>query len=244
MAAEYNGTTTRYLDITDTAALDLPNAGWTVAAFFRPDSSFTVNSFGYVYSHAQPLANVSAFNIFKTSGSKIRCTCDQPAGNLVDLSSSNNVVTDSWNSMAAVYNGTTFRLFLNGTLTTASPPSIGTITPLVNARIGYATHGGSRQFNGQICHVAKYDRAWSDTEATRRTNMFLSPRFDQDNLIWHIEAFNSSFFGDVRNALSVSEVSMAYAAHAPVIYPAKDTQIDDTPPIPGGQARRAYFFIG
>lgn len=244
MAAEFNGTTSRYLDITDNAALTVPVSGWTLAAFFRPDTSFTTNSFGYIYSHAQPLNVNPAVNLFKQSAGTIRVIIDN-AGNLADFTSSNNVVADTWNAVSLVYNGTTLRLFLNGTLTTASPASLGNVNPSGNARIGYAVHGGSRQFNGQICHVVKYDRIWSDAEATRRTNTFLSPRFDQDSLIWHIEAFNSSFFGDVRNILSVSEVSMAYAAHAPVIYPGRGAlQVDDTPGIVPAQARRAYFFLG
>ncbi|MHA2067025.1 MAG: hypothetical protein ACXABY_21875, partial [Candidatus Thorarchaeota archaeon] len=117
MAGEFDATTNRYIELVDNSALDLPGSGWSLFAMFYPDTGFTSNTFAYIYSHAQPLVNVSAINFFKTS-SGIRVVIDQPAGTLADFTTSNNVVNDQWNAVAVVYNGTNVFATLNGTTTT------------------------------------------------------------------------------------------------------------------------------
>ena len=243
MAASFDGTTSRYLEIADSSLLDLPSGGWTIYGMFYPVSP--LNTFSYIYSQGQPLSNLHAINVMLTSSSStLRLIVDVPAGTLVDFNSSNTIVFNQWNGFAVCYDPPTVRMFLNGTQTTSSPPALGTVTPASNAFIGQATAGGARQFNGRICHLSQLNRSLTADEGLKYTdpNILISPEFAQNSKVWHIEAWNSSFFGDVQNQLSVSEVGgMVYGPHAPAAYQSMTaTNLDEEEPVEGGGAQVQY----
>lgn len=240
MAGEFDAVTNRYIELVDNSALDLPGSGWSMFAMFYPDTGFTPNTLGYIYSHGAPVSSVSAINIAKSS-SGIRVIIDQPAGTLADFTTSNNVVNDQWNAVSVVYNATNVFTTLNGTTTTASPPSIGSITPSGNARIGYAVHAGTRQFNGRICHAAKFNRVLTVDERTRYTSIFVSPDFAQQDKIWHLPIWNSDFTFDQQQVLTVNQVSMAFGPHAPASYPTMTaTNLDEAESVPTQDRRVIY----
>lgn len=240
MAGSYDAVTARYVGVDGAASfMDYPSTGWSFFCMFYPDSGITSNSFAYLWSHEEPLNFQHAVNILKQSpGGEIRVIVDIPAGNVVDLVSSNSVVADQWNAVAVIWDSAgTMRIWLNGTETTQVTAPFGTVSPGVEGRIGYANHGGSRQWNGRICHAAKYSREFTQDEAEKYTQVLVSPQFAQNSADWHVEMFRggSMLFDLVGNA-TVSETLMAYGPHAQAMYPEDDFDPGALviPPTPGG----------
>ncbi len=207
------------LDLVDNSALDLASSGWTIFAMFFPSTAVGINTFAYIYAHAAPLANVSAINIFLVaSTSKARVIIDQPGGNLADFSSSNSIVANEWNAIAVRLVGVNVIIHLNGVQTSASPPAIGNLVPIGNARIGDATHGPGREFNGRICEAAKWDDSLSGDLLDNLTSNLLSPLF-VPTPVWHTPIYNGSFNDDVMGAVTTTPVGALYGDHAPALYP-------------------------
>ena len=214
------------LDLVDNSALDMPGSGWTLFAMFYPDTGVGVNSFAYLYAHGAPLANVMAINVFlESSSSKVRFTIDHPAGNLVDMLSTNTINTNAWNSVAVQYDGLNARVALNGIVNTDSPPAIPTTTPAGNARIGDATHGPGREMNGRIAHVSKWDRAFSVGDLQHFTSLLISPEFAQDDHIWHVPIWNATNHFDQLGVIATTPVGALYGNHAPATYPATEASV-------------------
>lgn len=249
MAGAWDGSTATYLSIADSANLSWPSGGWAWTCTFFYDTSQTSQSFQYLYSHNQPLNDVDAFNVFAqvdgVGGHEIRFILDWSIFTEVDMVSSNSLIEDEWNSIMITYDGTDIHLWLNGTLTTDSPSALATNNPSGAARIGYASHGGSRVWRGRIAHMAKWDRFFNDREAdawvTRPT--YPSPQFAQTSLIWHTPIFNSDDnYQDLQGNVTITEVSMAYGRHSPTSYQGnRPIAAPGSPPPPSTGKRRAYF---
>lgn len=227
MAGSFDGSNDRYVSISDAPILSWQSSGWAFSAHIFPDSSITDNTFGYIYSHAQPLNFVAAFNIFRNgpgSGETvgtIRILLDNTA-NLLDVTTASLLVDDEWNHIMVTYDGVNVRAHINGVSETFSPPSLGTINPGVNARIGFAAHGGSREFAGRICNVAKWSTIVTSVEADRQTSSFVSPGMYRRDMDFHFELFDQQTFDDMNN-VSGSAESMLWGNHAPIIFPRSPT---------------------
>lgn len=224
MAGEYDGTTDKYLSVGGGSFMNYPSGGWTLFGMFRPDSGISPPSFPYVIGHGTTSSGNHSVNVLvdHTTSSKLLLLVRVPAGLVVELWSSAAVVDDQWNAFAAVWDGVSVaKLWLNGVKVSVVTSAFGTVTPGPDARIGYATHGGSRHFNGRICHPAKWSRDLTDDEGERYTGIFVSPQFAQQDADWHVEMFRGAnlAFDLVGNA-TVVETSMTYGPHAPADYPA------------------------
>ena len=135
--------------------------------------------------------------------------------------------------MAVHYDGLNARIFLNGSVATASPPGLGTISPSGNARIGDATHGSGREFNGRIAHPSKWDRDFSVADLQHFTSILVSPEFAQTDHIWHVPIWNSTNNFDQLGVITTTPVGALYGNHAPASYPADVSYvlpINRTPP--------------
>lgn len=220
MAGLYNGTTSRYLQVGGAGVASYPSTGWTVFCMFNPTSS--QNLFAYMHGHAQPLAaGVHAVNMLLNSG-RVRMIVDVSAGNVVDQNSTPSYVADVWNAAMIIWDGVSMvKIWLNGVKTQFVASAFGTVSPTVDVRIGYASHGGSRQFDGLICHSAKFARAFTDAEGERYTKIFVSPAFAQQNADFHVEAHRGGGLAfDLVGNSTVTEVGgMVYGPHAPASYP-------------------------
>lgn len=225
MAGEYDGTTDKYLSVGGAGSfMDYPSGGWTLFCMFYPDSGISAPSFPYIIGHGTTSAGNHSVNILEdnTASSKVRLLVRVPAGLVVDLLSSAALISDQWNAVAAVWDGVSvMKLWLNGVLTSVVTSAFGTVSPVPDARIGYATHGGSRHWAGRICHAAKWSRDLTNDEGERYTAIFVSPQFAQQNADWHVEMFRgSSLAFDLVGNATVVETSMTYGPHAPADYPA------------------------
>lgn len=237
MAGSFDAVTNRYLEISGSGApMEYPSTGWTISSFFYPDSGLPINAFAYLHNHREPLINVHAVNMMvQASDSKVRLIVDVPAGTVVDFTSTNTIVANSWNAIAVSYDGSgNVKLWLNGTKTATVVAPFGLVTPSGTAFIGHAAHGGSRQFNGRICHPAKWSRALTEDEGSRYSAQFISPQFAQNSANWHLEMFKGGTLAfDLTGFTTVTENLMAYGEHAPVDFPAAQYELIDREPSEG-----------
>lgn len=221
MAGSFDAVTSRYLTLGG-SPLNYPSDEWTVFAIFYPDTSITPNSAAYLYSHAQPFANIHAINIWKRDpANSMRVSIDLPAGNIVTVDTA--VVNDDvWNAIAISWDNPNFRVWLNGTLQTQVLSPFGSVVPTVDPRIGFATFGGSREWNGRICHVAKWARGLTLDEGAKYTQTLVSPQYAQQDADWHIEMFRGGALAfDLVGNVSVTETIMEYGPHAHVDLPSE-----------------------
>ena len=245
MAGAWDGVTVTYLEIADSASLSLPGAGWSWICNFYYDTGETEQTFQYLYSHAQPLQSLAAINVMAQAdgvgGHEIRAIVDVDFANAADFTSSNALNADAWNTVILAYDGVDLHLWLNGTLTTASPFALGAIDPAGVARIGYAVHGGSRVWRGRIAHMAKMDYFIFDADAGHISDdLFVDPQYLVP-LVWHSQIFNTNNFTDMQGNVTITESSMVYGRHSPTVYQG-DSQGEGfgaPPPLPG--IRRAYY---
>lgn len=228
MAGYFNGS--QYAEITDDSALTMnASNGWTFTFFLYPDTSITNNDNGYFYSHGTVFGTNPAIQIIRLgplSGigpvNTIRVILDWAGGNLVDFVSTETLVSDVWNRVIVTYiAGGNLIIAINGVADTHLPPSLPDINPAGNARIGYATIGGSRNFAGRIAHAAQYDRNFTQTDVTAFSGTYLSPEFAQRDLSWHSPMFSGAVWDRQNNVVITPQGGMSWQPHGPFIYPAK-----------------------
>lgn len=244
MALSLTGAGSGYLEIADSSSLDLLDAsGWTLFALFYPDSSLTVNQFAYIYSHGVPLVSAYAVNLMALNTLKARILLDDTLSTMIDLSSSNNFNLDAWNAVAITYaTGGTVNITLNG-ITTGGLSFANNVTPAGVARIGHSVQGGARQFNGRLCHIAKWNRPVDLSLVQKVTSTAaVSPQFALQDEGWHIEMFNEDFSFDLQGNLTTTPTLVDFGDHAPVAYPSTSSiSFDDDSAVSPEQSKRIIY---
>lgn len=231
MAGSYDAIVSRYLTLSGPST-DFGSSEWTLFAMFYPDTSITPNSAAYVYAHGTPSSNTHAVNIWKVnSGNFMRVRVDVPAGTIITNDTA-AVVDDAWNAIAVSWDNPNFRVWLNGTLQSTVLSPFGSVTPTPDPRIGYATFGGSREWNGRICHVAKWSRGLTLDEGAKYTQTLVSPQYAQQDADWHVEMFRGGVLAnDLVGSHTVTETSMVYGPQAHVDYPDEHYMRITAPPV-------------
>lgn len=88
------------------------------------------------------------------------------------------IPANTWCHVVATWNGTTIRLYLNGTEvatgTDVTPPGISTEASRIGA-YGYTSDVGYRRFRGRLARLAWWDRALTATDITGHYNLGLQP---------------------------------------------------------------------
>lgn len=229
--AGYFTSATAYVEISDSAALDLIAAdGWTFSFFLYPVSTDTQTSFGYIYSHEEPLNFQPAINIIRIGSGidygKVRVILDWAGGNLFDSIATPALVDDQWNTLVVSYDGTNLRVHVNGVTDTATPPALPDIQPASVARIGNANISpiGSRWFPGRIAHAAQWSRAFSNSDGQAWSGTFFSPEFAQNALDWHIAMFSGAAWDMQSIVTTATAGGMQWGRHAPVVMPFSQMQ--------------------
>lgn len=230
--AGYFTSSTSYAQIADSAALDfIPADGWTMSFFLYPVSADPQTQFGYIYSHAPPLLNANAINLIRdgvpgpTYG-RVRIVIDWPGGNLVDWQPGLALVDNQWNTLVVSYDALTLRMHINGVTASTVPPSLPSVQPSTNARIGNSTASpiGSRWFPGRIAHAAQWSRAFPASDGEAWSGLFLSPEFAQNALDWHAPMFSNAVW-DMQGVVSITAAGgMQWRRHSPTISPFSQMQ--------------------
>ncbi len=154
-ALSFNGSNS-LVTVGDTSSLDLTN-GMTLMAWVRPTDWASSWKSLIVKERSGGLAYALNANsdASKPNNSLRIGSSDQ------NLSAGNHLPTNAWTHLAATYDGTTQRLFVNGVqVGSRSPTQTGTINVSANPlRIGGNTVLAGRYFKGLIDEVRVYNRA-------------------------------------------------------------------------------------
>ncbi len=164
MARNFNGTSDR-IEIVDHAALTFGAVDYTFTLSLwmrRCDLSggaprFLLNN-GYSW-----VAGSTAVLVWgddnPTFASRITFRFDADNGSYVEVVSNDVTTVDTWHHLAAVYDGSTLRTYLDGVVQTAtSTVSITTVNSANPTQLGRG-HDGSGFFAGSLAEIAKWDCA-------------------------------------------------------------------------------------
>jgi len=108
-------------------------------------------------------SNDDGISIFVTSLEKITYRIGDGSGS--DLTS-DSLTINEWHHIVATYDGTTQKLYINGSLNQSATTS-KTIDTTTNAKIGIVAYVDSAPFKGKIDELAIFDRALEEEEVTK-----------------------------------------------------------------------------
>lgn len=171
-ALELNGT--NYIHVADNAKLQLKKA-MTIYLEFLPETGEVASLIGKRninngYQAFHLALNYSGPVIFSVI-EKDKCSSDNENNDWSNLPSEagSPVLIGCWNYVAAIFDGTTQKIYLNGKLVgskTVSFGEMGACTP-TDLRIGYWWNSDPIPFVGKIDEVRIYDRALTSAEITK-----------------------------------------------------------------------------
>jgi PKD repeat protein len=151
-ALSFNGTSS-YLNINDSASLDLTN-GMTVEAWVDPTS---VSGQEAVLIKEQPGGVV--YGVYGSNGSSVpSANITLTGGASQNATSSSGLPLNSWSFLAATYNGSSLGLYVNGNLVKTTPVSGNIKTSSGALQIG-GYSGLGQYFKGMIDEVRIYNQA-------------------------------------------------------------------------------------
>jgi hypothetical protein len=138
--------------VPDAAVLDLTSA-FTIEAWIYAS---TVSGWRTVMLKEAP--NSLAYGLYSGNGSSRPAGWAQAAGRDYFVNATANLVANTWTHVATTYDGTTLRMFINGTQvsTAAGPAALAVSTGAL--RIGGNAVWGE-YFSGRIDEVRVYNRA-------------------------------------------------------------------------------------
>ncbi|MEM7165196.1 MAG: immunoglobulin domain-containing protein [Planctomycetota bacterium] len=149
---------------------DVSGSALTLAAWFKADS-FTVGD-GRIISKASSVNSDDhtwMISTFPDAGNtRLRARVRTNGVTTTLVASASLLDTDVWIHVAAVYDGTTLRLYQNG-VEVGSTPLTGTVAGQPNKSVAIGNQpptAGSRPFDGAIDDVRVYSRALSVSEVT------------------------------------------------------------------------------
>jgi fibronectin type 3 domain-containing protein len=162
----FNGTNAR-VNINDSNSLDLTN-GMTLEAWVKPTVANTV--FQTILMKEQP--GNTAYALYGNTDTGRPDTEGVVGGSYKTLLAPSALATGTWSYLTATYDGSTLRLFLNGTQVAQQAVSGSIATSTSALRIGGNVVWGGEWFNGWIDEVRIYNRALSAAEI--QNDMFTS----------------------------------------------------------------------
>jgi hypothetical protein len=168
-----SATGSNLFDIPDSSLLRLQQ--FTAAAWFKTSSSFSgnviiVNKGGFGSDSSGENMN---YGIWMDGNEKLVAGFETSGGADHFLTSSSTYNDDSWHYAVVTYDGSTLRLYIDGTqiasksTLSAKPDSSGTY-PL---RLGANSRGTNNYFTGEIDEVRIWNRAMSSTDVSNQFNL-------------------------------------------------------------------------
>ncbi len=155
-ALSFNGSSS-WVTVADAASLDL-TTGMTLEAWVNPT---TLNSWNTVVLKEQP--GYYAYGLYANTGSNRPSANAFVAGDDKDVRGTAAVATGTWTHLAAVYDGSFLRLYVNGAQSAQLAVTGSIIASTGVLRVGGNTIWGE-YFAGLIDEVRIYNRALSATE--------------------------------------------------------------------------------
>ncbi|WP_406695926.1 DUF4082 domain-containing protein [Singulisphaera sp. Ch08] len=156
-ALSFNGTNS-WVTIANSSSLNL-SSGMTLEAWVRPSNTNSSNPIlvkegngtaPYALYASDPVMPVAFLNANSATSTA--------------APSYQSLVANTWNHVAATYDGTTLRLYVNGALMSQANPTAGILSSTGALRIGGDSVFSNEFFNGLIDDVRVYNRALSLAE--------------------------------------------------------------------------------
>ena len=145
------------LKVPDSNALDLAGDKMTITAWVKPLST----QIGPLVKKINP---THGYRINLTSTRALRFVLRRDGQNKT-VTSTTPLPVNTWTHVAARYDGTQMRLFINGTLETATTAATQANTPLATtAPVLIGGDSTTHRFHGYLDDVSIYDRALSNSE--------------------------------------------------------------------------------
>ena len=165
----FNGTSAR-VNVPDSNSLDLTSA-MTLEAWVRP--SITNASYRTVVLKEQT-SNL-AYSLYSTTDTNRPDTEAIIGGAFEVVTAPSALPAGTWSHLAATYDGSQLRLFINGTQVAQTAASGSIATSTAPLRIGGNVVWGGESFNGWIDEVRVYGRALTAAEIQDDMNTSVTP---------------------------------------------------------------------
>ena len=162
----FNGTSAR-VNVNDSNSLDI-TSGMTLEAWVKPTLANT--AFQTIIMKEQ--TSNTGYALYGSTDNGRPDTEDVIGGSYKTLLAPSPLVTSAWSYLTATYDGSTLRLFLNGTQISQQAASGAIVTSTGALRIGGNAVWGGEWFSGWIDEVRIYNRALSAAEV--QNDMFTS----------------------------------------------------------------------
>lgn len=162
--AGFNGSSSR-IQVDDHTSLQL-NGDFTISTWVKPTSLPTIDIFADIinkWDYNKGVFSGYVIRLYNENGTQ---KVQAEMNNLV-ISFSTSISTTSWTNISAIYNGSTFKMYINGSEVVSSNMSSNPVTNTKKLNIGnfgFYTATSSelgRWFNGAIDEVIIENLAWS-----------------------------------------------------------------------------------
>jgi hypothetical protein len=233
MSGFFEETLDRNLEVA--AGIEYPLTGWTWMVRCQYASALGGSrTFGYIWWHGRPYSDDNQIVIARNgvgSGETvgtIRVIIHSSGSIVLDETTTGVLVDDEPNSMAVMWDGTTFSVFFNGVQETFAQVFTEDLVPTDHAWIGARDHGGDAgEFAGLIQDVVVWQESFPVEYMEMITREGMSPRFVGAVPEFHTEMWDADSFGDLQNNYAVTAVSMEWEPQLPMEYPLPPIEIED-----------------
>jgi RHS repeat-associated protein len=157
-AASFNGSSS-YVSVPNASQLDIGGPSTVEAWFKGPGSAPSANE--YLVNRGSPYDYI----VYIDTGGHVAFQADTSAGALIFNFSGSTVVTGGgWYHLAATWDGSTARIFINGALDASKTASGTPNTGAGGLYVGRADSAASNYVNGTVDEVAVYNKALTPTQ--------------------------------------------------------------------------------
>ena len=192
VSLSFNGTGS-YISFTQSDGIPLGNSNYTIEAWIN-SNSYGPSEQGSIVGWGTTGVD-NATNVLRLNGNGITnywWNDDIP----VEFSGTSSMIVGNWYHVAATYDGTNRKLYLNGeSKSTDTPTGIHSVVDSSNLKIGYFY---TNYFNGKISNVKISDKALSDVK--------ILSNFNTDKVKYGYE-FGSMTFNDAQSSYLISSSS-------------------------------------
>ena len=141
------------------------------SVWIKPDNAGAVgNDIIFDNSDYSSLNNGFGIRISDPSGGKAICSYGIWGSTDSSISTSAIWTSSEWQHLVVTYDGTTGKIYRNGTLVKSGALTANSGTATYNARLGFSANGNDHRFHGKMSQALVYNDALTSTEVTALYN--------------------------------------------------------------------------
>jgi hypothetical protein len=215
------------VQLTDNAALSLPDADWTIAGWLKlDDNAGALFQYFLSWGNAGDTPSINWFFVEAGNGTdpgELKCWVEDADGDAYNagaiVSSGTPGSSTAWQHLAVVRSGNTLTQYVNGSADgTATNADVNGINVAANLYLGSRSDtDGDRYFGGDMCEWAKWDRALSAGELSGLAAGFTPDHFPTP--AWQLRMWGGKY-SEMRVPLTVTNNGSTAGDHyGGLIYP-------------------------